>query len=302
MAKAVLQRLFITLLVLLPTAVATSGQQTSHGADEQFARSEWAQAAKSYSEILRADPTDGRAWQNLGECKLQLKSYGQAIEAFQHAVAVGYMPHINQINVARVYAEKDDRAKVLQILEPLLNGLNGGRIRPFVGSAAEFQRYKNDPQFKAMLEAAAPCRAPEYRQFDFWVGDWEVHDPSGNVVGRNSVTLEQDGCLIVEHWKDSSGWQTGTSFNYYDVRDKKWHQLYIDNSGNAGAFPAMAGEVRERKMVLQTDPQQPPLSRWTWYALDSDHVRQMSERMIAPNKWQIGWDSTYVRLHNSRNQ
>src|SRR3970282_1522072 len=30
-------------------------------------------------------------------------------------------------------------------------------------------------------EAAAPCSAPEYRQFDFWLGEWEVTNPSGEI-------------------------------------------------------------------------------------------------------------------------
>jgi hypothetical protein len=46
----------------------------------------------------------------------------------------------------------------------------------------------------------------------------------------NVVTLEQDGCLLVEHWTASSGGPTVTSSNYYDVQGKKWHRLYLDNS------------------------------------------------------------------------
>src|SRR5690349_25148162 len=93
----------------------------------------------------------------------------------------------------------------------------------------------------ATTARAVPCRTPEYRQFDFWVGEWNVQSPTGQPLGWNNVTLEQDGCLIVEHWKSSRGTETGSSFNYYDTRDSKWHQLYIANNGNAGAFPAMAG-------------------------------------------------------------
>ena len=34
----------------------------------------------------------------------------------------------------------------------------------------------------------APCNEARFRQFDFWVGEWEVKDASGKVVGHNSVT------------------------------------------------------------------------------------------------------------------
>jgi hypothetical protein len=151
---------------------------------------------------------------------------------------------------------------------------------------------------------AGTCKAPEYRKFDFWIGDWEVHEPGkggvtgaiGDVVGHNRVTLEQDGCLLIEHWTATTGGETGTSFNYYDVRDKKWHQLYLDNSGNAGAFPAMAGDLTGGKMVLISDPAQSPVFRWTWYVLEPGKVRQMAEQSKDGQKtWNIVWDSVYVK-------
>ena len=147
------------------------------------------------------------------------------------------------------------------------------------------------------LKAQSPCKTdPNYRQFDFWVGNWEVRDPSGSrVLGSNRVTLEQDGCLIIEHWASARGGQTGTSFNYYDIRDSKWHQLYLDNSGNAGAFPAMAGNLKDNRMVLLSDEKKSPVFRWTWYVLSPGRVRQMAERSDDGEKtWRVIWDSVYV--------
>jgi len=85
-----------------------------------------------------------------------------------------------------------------------------------------------------------PCSAAEFRQFDFWLGSWDVQ-VQGKAVGHNEVTLEQDGCLIVEHWSSLRSREKGSSFNYYDVADSKWHQLYIANNGNARSFPPIAG-------------------------------------------------------------
>jgi hypothetical protein len=153
------------------------------------------------------------------------------------------------------------------------------------------------PKTKAPNPSNKSCQSPEYRKFDFWVGDWDVHSPNGGpTIGHNLVTVEQDGCLIIEHWKASTANQTGTSFNYYDVRDKKWHQLYLDNSGNAGAFPAMAGNLAKDKMVLISDASQSTVFRWTWYVLEPGKVRQMAEQSSDGQKtWKITWDSVYVK-------
>jgi hypothetical protein len=115
-------------------------------------------------------------------------------------------------------------------------------------------------------------------------------------VGHNLVTLEQSGCLLVENWTSAAGGQTGTSFNYFDVRDRKWHQLYLDNSGNAGNFPAMAGSLVDGRMVMLTEDVNNTLTRWTWYELEPGRVRQMAELSNDHGQtWAVVWDSTYVK-------
>ena len=146
--------------------------------------------------------------------------------------------------------------------------------------------------------ATAPtpgCSAPEYHKFDFWIGDWDV-SVNDKPAGHNLVTREQDGCLLVEHWTSATGGITGTSFNYYDMRDRKWHQLYLDNSGNAGAYPAMSGDLEDGKMVLRTDPGTAPLSRWTWSVIGPGTVRQMAESSTDNGAtWKTTWNSVYVK-------
>jgi hypothetical protein len=73
------------------------------------------------------------------------------------------------------------------------------------------------------------CDSPEHRRFDFWVGDWNV-TIQGQLVGTNLVTLEEDGCVVHEHWRGSGG-DTGQSLNFYDRGDGKWHQVWVSNSG-----------------------------------------------------------------------
>lgn len=153
------------------------------------------------------------------------------------------------------------------------------------------------PAFQKIKESFQPCRAPEFRQFDFWVGDWEVQNPVGQTIGDNQVTLEQNGCLLVEHWKSGLGVETGSSFNYYDSFDRQWHQNYIPNSGIAHA--PMAGGLRDGRMVLLAEPRNGVQERWTWYVLAPGKVRQMAEQTADGGKtWAVVWDSVYVKRPN----
>ena len=87
----------------------------------------------------------------------------------------------------------------------------------------------------------APCAAPEYRQFDFWLGDWNVYNPAGALVGTNRVTREFDGCVLQEHWVAAgTSPQRGSSFNTWSPGARKWHQTWVDSTGG---FLLLDGEV-----------------------------------------------------------
>jgi hypothetical protein len=38
------------------------------------------------------------------------------------------------------------------------------------------------------------------RDFDFWIGDWDVFGPDGKQAGTNSITPLLDGGALAEHW------------------------------------------------------------------------------------------------------
>ena len=69
---------------------------------------------------------------------------------------------------------------------------------------------------------AAPCDAPEYRQFDFWLGEWVVKGPAGKVAGINRIVSEYGGCVLHEHYVTGRGY-SGESLNTYDAGRKLWH-------------------------------------------------------------------------------
>jgi len=76
-----------------------------------------------------------------------------------------------------------------------------------------------------------PCNNEIYHQFDFWLGEWNVKDQSGQHLGTNSITREENGCLIIERWTSKSG-STGQSYNYVDLATKnedtpQWRQVWV---------------------------------------------------------------------------
>ena len=90
-----------------------------------------------------------------------------------------------------------------------------------------------------------PCSAAENRQFDFWIGEWEVFSQD-KLVGTNRVELILGSCVIQENWIGSGG-SIGNSLNYYNASTGKWNQLWVDNYGTNIHF---SGNYSDKKMTL----------------------------------------------------
>jgi hypothetical protein len=141
-----------------------------------------------------------------------------------------------------------------------------------------------------------PCADAENRQFDFWVGEWDVSNPAGKVVGSSTITNTLGGCVIQENWVGKGGY-TGQSFNTYDPPTKTWHQHWVDNTGLS---TNMDGSFQGGKMILKTGVNKTPsgtkMTRITWEKIDNDHVRQHVEGSSDEGKtWSTEFDGRYAR-------
>ena len=74
-----------------------------------------------------------------------------------------------------------------------------------------------------------PCSAAQHRQFDYWIGEWDVHDPTGKRVGENRITRIHNGCALLEEWRGNGG-VTGSSLNVFDRDRDRWHQTWVDST------------------------------------------------------------------------
>jgi hypothetical protein len=143
----------------------------------------------------------------------------------------------------------------------------------------------------------APCSAPEYRQFDFWVGDWTVYGPGGALEGTNAVTREFDGCVIQEHWVAAGPPpQRGSSFNTWSPGARRWHQTWVDSTGG---LLLLDGELKDGAMTLSGDAPArnggTVRNRIAWSKLSEGRVRQLWERSSDGGKaWAVVFDGTYV--------
>jgi hypothetical protein len=148
--------------------------------------------------------------------------------------------------------------------------------------------------------AAGPCDAPEYRQFDFWIGDWNV-SANGQAAGTNSIRRIHGGCALEENWQGAgAGGISGSSFNIYDRAAAKWHQTWVDASGT---LLQLDGGMVDGNMVLQgSRPAQngaTALHRISWTPNEDGSVRQLWETSLDDGaSWSALFDGLYVKAES----
>lgn len=140
-----------------------------------------------------------------------------------------------------------------------------------------------------------PCSATEHRQFDFWLGDWDVRGQKGQLLGTSRITSILDGCAVQEEWTSASGKTKGVSHNAFNPATRRWHQTWVDNSASR---LDLIGEFSGSAMVMEqrTHGEGAKIDRITWTPLGDGRVRQVWDVSADGGvTWKTSFDGFYSR-------
>lgn len=141
----------------------------------------------------------------------------------------------------------------------------------------------------ATPSAAAACTSAEHRQFDFWVGRWDVYGRKGKLQAHSLIEKLYDGCGIRENWMPLAG-SGGGSLNIYLPGEKHWEQFWIDSQGSRALF---VGGWNGKAIVIQ-GKWGGPLVRISYSRNEDGSVRQFGEQSTDEGKtWATSFDLTY---------
>jgi len=141
------------------------------------------------------------------------------------------------------------------------------------------------------------CESPEFRQFDFWVGDWDVSDVQGrSVVARVRVRSILNGCALLEEYRNSAGFE-GQSVSAYDAVRQVWHQNWVTNRGQ---LLTIEGRWVEGAMELSGSDRLPDGTerqvRGTW-RVTREGVRESAMRSTDGGQQWTPWFDLIFRPH-----
>ena len=249
------------------TALPAVGQTAVEKANALFEAEDWAGAAKAYD----------AAWDS-AEIPASLK----VRVAIRGAVA-----HFRQGHGDRAF-------------EWLGRAVESGLPVGFMDNLPVLAEMREDPRFAELRLVAErkslPCKhEPIYRDFDFWIGSWDVYGQGGAKAGTNTIVRASEGCILYESWENTVG-NDGHSINYVDPATEEWVQVWM---GADGSLISGRGGFRDGAMrllgehVLKSGEKRP--FRMTFTPNDDGSVRQFLEESTDDGKTFITWfDGRYV--------
>lgn len=278
-------------------ANAVAATMTMAEAEALYQAQKWAEAVRAFESLVKAEPANGRAWLRLGGALHQLGQYERAAVALERAVEISLSP-VAMYNLACAYARLNEKDKAFEWLNKALNA--GFPQLSLLQQDDDLAGLRADARYREVValgeRLTKPCLyAAENRQFDFWVGEWDVQ-MGGQPAGTNSVKPILDGCVIFENWTGALG-GTGKSFNFYNAATHKWQQTWVDNTGSV---LELAGDYADGQMRFSGASLRPDgsklLHRLTFFKLSPERVRQFWEQSTDGGKnWTVSFDGMYVR-------
>lgn len=261
-------------------------------ADRFFQARQWEACATAYEAITESHPNNGAAWFRLGYARHALGQMERAIEAHLRAAQFPAFRSTARYNLACAYALTGERDLALGSLGEAIDA--GFTAADGMKNDPDLASLRSDPQFGKLLERAT-IAVDLYRQFDFWLGEWDVIGRDGSKVGTSKIARQQDGFIILENWTSASG-GTGTSINFVDPVDKLWKQVWVDAGGGVVRYQGRFTNGAMRFMGTNVDRSGRVLgARAVFTPLPDGRVRQFIEHSTdGRQNWYTYFDGLYV--------
>jgi ketosteroid isomerase-like protein len=270
-----------------------------------FAQSDWKGAFDAYTALSTQYPAHALSRFRVGVSLVGLGKFAEGETNLREGERLGVAAANAAYRLAQALAEQHKSDAAIAELMRAAAG-RAPLTAAAIASDPHFASLTTHRQWQTVLDAfdavARPCmHDARAREFDFWVGDWDVRTTGAPPVGpaaRNTVTIDDNGCVVTEHWVAPSG-SEGQSFNLFDRSIGKWRQTWVDNSGGQHDY---RGEIKDGNMLYIGDTPTPNgqlgrvPTKLTFFHISADSVRQYSEQSADGGKtWAMAYDLMYVR-------
>jgi tetratricopeptide (TPR) repeat protein len=118
--------------------------------NSNYSRERWAPAIALYQSFLKSEPNNGRGWFNLGYAFHYSREHTKAIEAFEHAIALGYHKPVSTYNIACAYSMLNQVDAAFAWLDRAIEA--GFDSYGSLSGDRDLDNLRSDPRFKRFLD------------------------------------------------------------------------------------------------------------------------------------------------------
>lgn len=297
------------IILVLLQSIATSAQTGNHNvllqaADSLFHAQQWKPAKEKYKQWLSDTVTNPVTWNRFGFCNYQLGWFKQSISNYEKALMLNPAPPVKaviELRLARSYGQLKNEKESIQWLDKAVQ--SGYRDIGEINKLKDFDAYRTSSSFKEIhkriYNSAYPCAAdPEQREFDFWVGEWDVfQNGTTQLVGHSVVQKISGECALLENWTASHGGGNGKSINYMNAQTNTWEQDWIGSMGGPQRF--LNGVYKDSAMRFTYESVsngQKVTGNFIFYNMGPDKVRQYQDATTDGGKtYTVSYDFIYIR-------
>jgi tetratricopeptide (TPR) repeat protein len=244
----VMKIFFAFLLPFFALAQTPITQEQRQQANQYFQASDWVKSVKAYQTIASAEPQNWNARLRWGVSLLNSGKHKESLTVLEEALKLTGNAQ-TYYYLGSAYALDGNKDKAFDLLDKaLLNGF--AFLSTFEGDPG-YNAIRSDARYAPLadrlVQGIYPCRySQEARQFDFWIGEWDVKNNQGQPAGKSKIEMMLGDCVIFENWTSAAPQvYSGKSFNLYNSATKKWMQTWVDNKG--GVMEFIGGEYKGKQ-------------------------------------------------------
>lgn len=294
--------------ILLPIAFGPLAAQATQAVDSAQASallrdSNFVAASRAYTTLTTREPGNPSHWSGLALAEHSLGHYDRSEAAFLKALELypANPPRPRRLTWYNVAAARARLGKA----DGAFIALDSISMVPWLTPQLlegdpDMASLMSDPRMtrlKARLSlASSPCDTmPKAREFDFWIGEWDVFAPGQNRAGSSVIQKVSNGCALLENWTGGGG--TGKSLNFYNASAGYWQQTWIGSAGGPVEFREGKLEGNTLSFLARSSAAgNPVVSRLSFTNLGPNRVRQHAEATTDNGAtWTTSYDFQYLR-------
>src|SRR5450432_3489155 len=200
--------ILLLLILILVIGIPAIGQKNSRPsfeqADSAFVQHDYKNARIYYKQLLTDTSHDALHLNRLGYSAYSIGNHEEAEKYYRRALLAGPSGALKASILSRLARINALKGRDTEALDNIDSAINAGYYAVTeLDTVVDFSRLRGNSRFNQLRDkvfnSLYPCvNDPHTKEFDFWIGEWEVNvTGTNNYAGHSIIQKISGGCAIL---------------------------------------------------------------------------------------------------------